>query len=230
MAKRLLYGDALAIFETVASAMDLVEDEEFELVIMELTTHVFPKNALMNQKSWLRRSSSARKASGMLTRQWVARIWEINLMLPDFPPDFDKSQKLRSEDLIDILEFGIPNKWKAKMVEAGFVPADHSPTEFVEFCERLESAEQMLRLTSVNKTAKKQEQQDSMLKDQPEGTEKHSSSSKMNAKTPQQRKNMQKHCQSFVKSNGKDGCGYHIHSDTHTSNKCKVLFTPSWPK
>jgi hypothetical protein len=144
-------------------------------------------------------------------------------MLPDFPPDFDESQKLRSEDLIDILEYGIPNKWKAKMVEAGFVPADHSPTEFVEFCERLESAEQMLGLTNVNKTAKKQEQQGSTPKDQPEGTETHSGSSKQNAKMPQQRKNTQKHCQSFVESKGKDGCGYHIHSETHTSNECKVL-------
>jgi hypothetical protein len=223
MAKRLLHGDALAIFEAVTSAMDQLEDDEFELAIVELTIHVFPKNALTNQKSWLRRSSSARKASGMLTRQWVARIREINLMLPDFPPDFDDSQKLRSDDLIDILEYGIPTKWKAKMVETGFVPADHTPTEFVEFCERLESAEQMLGLTSVNKTAKKQEQQGSTPKDQPDGTEKHSGSSKTNAKMPQQRKNTQKHCQSFVESNGKDGCGYHIHSETHTSNECKVL-------
>ena len=80
----------------------------------------------------------------------------------------------------------------------------------------------MLGLT-INKTAKKQEQQGSMPKDQPHGSETYSGSSKMNAKTPQQRKNTQKRCQSFVESNGKDGCGYHIHSQTHTLNECKVL-------
>jgi hypothetical protein len=223
MAKRLLHGDALAVFEATASALDCIEDDEFELAMMELALHVFPKNALTNQKSWLRRSTSARKASDMLTRHWVARIREINLMFPDFPPDFDDSQMLRTDDLIDILEFGIPNAWKAKMVEAGFVPADHSPAEFVEFCERLESAEQMLGLTNFNKTAKKQEQKGSMPKDEPDGTETHSGSSKTNAKTPQQRKNTQKRCQSFVDSNGKSGCGYHIHSETHSSNECKVL-------
>ena len=85
-----------------------------------------------------------RKPSGMLTKSWVARIREINMMLPDFPLDFDDTQKLRPEDMTDILKFGIPNKWKAKMEEAGFIPADHTPTEFVEFCDRLESTEQML--------------------------------------------------------------------------------------
>jgi hypothetical protein len=127
MAKRLLHGDALAVFEVVARVMDQLKDDEFELVIMELANHVFSKNALMNQMSRLRRSSNVWKASGTLTQQqWVARIWEINLMLPDFPPDFDDSQKLRDDDLIDILEYGIPTKWKAKMVETGFVPTSYS--------------------------------------------------------------------------------------------------------
>jgi hypothetical protein len=34
------------------------------------------------------------------------------------------------------------------MIEAGFIPAHHQPTEFVEFCERLESEEQMLGLNN----------------------------------------------------------------------------------
>jgi hypothetical protein len=223
MAKRLLHGDALAVFEANASSMDLIEDEDFEVALAELAMHVFPKNALTNQKSWLRRSADARKVSGTLTRQWVARLREINLMLPEFPPDFDDSQKLRPEDVSDILEYGIPTKWKAKMVESGFIPADHSPTEFVEFCERLESAEQMLGLTTLNKTVKIQEQQGSTPKEGPDGTEIHSGSFKKNAKTPQKRNETQKRCQSFAASDGKDGCGYHIHSETHTSNQCKVL-------
>ena len=61
MAKRLLHSDALvAVFDSVANAMDLVEDEEFDLALAELALHVFPKNALTNQKSWLRRSAHAR--------------------------------------------------------------------------------------------------------------------------------------------------------------------------
>jgi hypothetical protein len=223
MAKRLLHGDALAVFETVASAMEQIENLEFDLALQELALHVFPKNALTNQKSWLRRSSDARKVPSILTRQWVARLREINLMLPEFPPDFDEAQKLRPEDVTDILEYGIPHKWKAKMVEMGFRPADHTPAEFVEFCERLESAEQMLGLTSFDKTTKTSEQKGSMPKEAPNGSEKNTGSVMSNAKTPQKRKNEHKRCQSFVESKGKDGCGYHIHSQTHTSNECKVL-------
>jgi hypothetical protein len=223
MARRLLHGDALAVFEDAASSKNETNNEDFEATMKELAKHIFPKNALANQKSWLRRSRKARKSSEMLTRRWVARIQEINMMLPEFPPDFDDTQKMRAEDVTEVLEYGIPQKWKAKMVETGFVPADHHPTEFVEFCERLESSEQMLGFTN-NKTAQKQEQKGSKPKDEPEGADKNNSgSSKTNAKTPKARNTPQKRCKSFVESNGTDGCGYHINTTTHRSNECKVL-------
>jgi hypothetical protein len=153
MARRLLHGDALAIFENSTMDKDETKNEDFKAMMRELTKHIFLKNALANQKAWLRHSQKACKSSEMLTRCWVARIQEINMMLPEFPPDFDDTPKMRSEDVTEVLEYGIPQKWKTKMVETGFVPADHHPTEFVEFCERLESSEQMLGLMN-NKTAK----------------------------------------------------------------------------
>jgi hypothetical protein len=223
MARRLLHGDALSVFEAHAIGKDETKNEDFETVMRGLATHVFPKNALANQKAWLRRSKQARKTSDLLTRRWVARIQEINMMLPDFPPDFDNTQMMRPEDVTEVLEFGIPHKWKAKMVETGFVPADHQPTEFVEFCERLESSEQMLGLT-INKTAK-QEQKGSKPKVEPDGADTNSDPSKnAGAKTSKWRNNKkQKRIKSFVESDGADGCGYHINTTTHRSNECKVL-------
>jgi hypothetical protein len=204
---------------------DLTQDAEFEATMKELAQHVFPKNALANQKSWIRRSTSARKMSGTLTRHWVARIQEIIMMLPDFPPDFNTHQMMRPEDIAEILEYGIPQMWKAKMVEVGFIPADHHPTEFVEFCERLESVEQMMLGSTINKTAKnKQEQKGSKPKDEPDGaTNTNSGSSNMNVKTSKVHKMMKMRCLSCVESNGADGCAYHINTKTHRSNECKVL-------
>jgi hypothetical protein len=223
MARRLLHGDALAAFENFAMNKDETKNEDFEATMRELAKHIFPKNALANQKAWLRCSKRARKDNETLTRRWVARIQEINMMLPEFPPDFDDTQKMRSEDVLEVLEYGIPQKWKAKMVETGFVPADHQPTEFVEFCERMESSEQMLGL-NVNKTAQKQEQKGSKPKDEPEGADRNNSnSSKTSVKTPKARNTPQKRCKSFVESGGTDGCGYHINTTTHRSNECKVL-------
>ena len=223
MTKRLLHGSALAIFERSAASKDLSSNDAFEEALKDLAKFVFPKNALMNQKSWLRRSTNARKTSETPARNWVARLQEINMMLPDFPPDFNQSQMMRPEDVTEILEFGIPKSWKAKMVENGFVPADHHPTEFVEFCERLESAEQMLGLT-INKTAKqRQEQKGSMPKGSLNGAETHSGSSMLNAKTPKVSTSTRSRCRSFSESKGADGCAYHINTRTHRSNECKVL-------
>jgi hypothetical protein len=80
-----------------------------------------------------------------------------------------KSSRELAFHITEILKFNIPQKWKAKMVEAGFVPANHRPTEIVEFCARLESAEQMLGLNNQPDCKKKQEQKGSKLKDKPEG-------------------------------------------------------------
>ena len=46
-----------------------------------------------------------------------------------------------------------PEILESQMVDDGFIPADHHPTEFVEFCMWLESVKQMLGL-SINKTDK----------------------------------------------------------------------------
>jgi len=185
--------------------------------------HIFPRNALANQKSWLRRSRQARKTNEMLTRRWVARIQEINMMLPEFPPEFSQEQKLRSEDLIEILEYGIPNTWKAKMVEQGFIPADHTPAEFVECCEKFESAEQMLGLTNNPRSDKPQDRQGSKPNGSQNGAETNSDSSKTSAKTSKGRNNTLKRCKSYSESDGKDGCAYHVNTTTHRSNECKVL-------
>ena len=223
MARRLLSGDALSVFESFSANCDESTEEGFEATMQALAKHIFPRNALANQKSWLRRSRQARKTNDLLTRRWVARIQEINMMLPEFPPDFSKEQELRSEDLIEILEYGIPNTWKAKMVELGFIPADHTPTEFVECCEKFESAEQMLGLTHNPKSEKGQDKQGSRPNDSQNGAYRNSDSSKTSAKTSKGRNNTLKRCQSYVESDGKDGCAYHVNTTTHRSNECKVL-------
>jgi hypothetical protein len=223
MARRLLNGDALSVFETFAGNSNEAVDEDFEATMQALATHIFPRNALANQKSWLRRSRQARKTNDLLTRRWVARIQEINMMLPEFPPEFSQEQKLRSEDLIEILEYGIPNTWKAKMVELGFIPADHTPTEFVECCEKFESAEQMLGLTHNPKAEKQQDKQGSKPNSSQNGADNNSDSSKTSAKTSKGRNNTLKRCKSYVESDGKDGCAYHVNTTTHRSNECKVL-------
>ncbi len=81
-----------------------------------VTTHIFPPQALVRQKRYLRRSM--RKPRDTTTREYVVRIRELNNYLARFPPFGDANkQKLPDDELIDAVEFSIPNAWRKKMME-----------------------------------------------------------------------------------------------------------------
>ena len=144
MARRVLKGDALATFNETASTLGVETQENFTKSMEALASHIFPKFALSNQRAWLRRSDDVRKKPQTSTRMWAARLNEINQMLVEFPPNFSETQKLSEEDFIEIIEYGIPQSWRAKMVEQGFIPIQHYLAEIIEFCEKMEYAEEMI--------------------------------------------------------------------------------------
>ena len=49
-------------------------------------------------------------------------------------------EKLPEDELLELLEFSLPEKWQVAMLLQDFDPADHSLKEFVAFCTRLEMA------------------------------------------------------------------------------------------
>ena len=87
------------------------------------------KNTLAIQKAWLHRSSEACKPYDKM-----AHLNEFNQMLAEFPPAYSGEQKIHINDFIKIVEYGIPQKWKAEMVRQSYVPTDHHLAEFMEFC------------------------------------------------------------------------------------------------
>ena len=230
MAVRVLEGDALAVFEKLAldltsqlkiSTEPSVEqsDKPFMQAIKALATHIFPNNSLSIQKSWLRRDEAVWKKREIATRTWVARLHEINEMLVEFPPHFSTTQKLQEDEFMELLEYGIPPRWKSEMVKQGFVPRNHLVSEFVEFCEKLEYSEKLLG-GPANGT-----EQGKKPKLGREGGN-HETGPIGAAKTPQGGKKRGLQCQqSFAESGGTDGCGYHANSRTHTSNQCKVVMS-----
>ena len=46
---------------------------------------------------------------------------------------------LPTDELLDLLEFGIPLKWQQQMYLQGFEPINRTVNEFVEFCTQLEA-------------------------------------------------------------------------------------------
>jgi hypothetical protein len=138
MSCRLIMGDTLAVFDNAAQTHGNETNDNFELCLSDVSTHIFPQRALAHQKRYVRRYM--RKPREVAMRELAARVAEMNEYLSQFPP-FDIDQRLTNEEIVDILEFAVPNSWQKRMVLQGFDPLIHTVSEFVSFCERHEFTE-----------------------------------------------------------------------------------------
>lgn len=141
VARRLLEGDALARFNNAANLHGNETVDHFTACLDDVTAHVFPQRALQKQKRFMRRF--LRKPHTMKIREYVARVVEINDMLEIFPPSVAGTAaiKLPEDEILDLLEFGLPNTWQKNMVLQDFDPLASNIAAFVAFCERMEQFE-----------------------------------------------------------------------------------------
>eukprot|EP00957_Ditylum_brightwellii_P204688 15340407-Ditylum_brightwellii.AAC.1 len=87
--------------------------------------------------------------------EWVARVQELNRYLKAFPAhNGNPTQPLCADELLDILEFGVPASWRREFTVQGFDPMDQGLHKFAEFCNRLESCELSEDKPKVEKTGK----------------------------------------------------------------------------
>jgi hypothetical protein len=100
-----------------------------------------PHKVLAKQKRWMRRNM--RKPLDMSVREYANRLMTINNdEITKLPPAFDDTQKLSDDEIIDILTSGIPKSWIREMDKQNFDPTEGTITEVLNFCERMESAEE----------------------------------------------------------------------------------------
>ena len=141
VARRLLTGDALSVFNAALEELGANEtNNSYELCMDALARHVFPKRASQLQKRYMRRF--VRKPATMSTKQFAARLQELNAYLPKFPTAIAGQAavtKLDDDEVVDIMEFGVPKSWQRKMVEHDFDVMTASIHDFVDFCDRMET-------------------------------------------------------------------------------------------
>jgi hypothetical protein len=137
--RRCLLGDALAAFNTTTMQFGNEPNEHFEMSCRALISHVLTRRALQTQKRYMCRF--LQKKRDMTVREFITRLVEINKYLELFPPGFETGQKLPVDEIMDIAEFGVPGSWQRQMILHDFDPVTSTPSAFIEFCERVECAE-----------------------------------------------------------------------------------------
>eukprot|EP00957_Ditylum_brightwellii_P037221 2817842-Ditylum_brightwellii.AAC.1 len=95
----------------------------FELCLDDVAEHVFPKKAGQIQKRYMLRNICYGKE--FTVKEWVAQVTELNSYLKDFPVhNGNPTQPLDSDELLDILEFGVLARWCREFTVQGFDPVD----------------------------------------------------------------------------------------------------------
>ena len=108
--------------------------------LRKVIIYMSPHKALAKQKRWMRRF--CRKPLDMTTREYVNHICRINDdELPNLAPFGGNRQKLSADELIDIVLNGVPRNWIRDMDKQDFDPIIKTLAEVVDFCERMEAAE-----------------------------------------------------------------------------------------
>ena len=134
MLKRLLQGKALLDFEQFFDEMS-EEDQgtlkAVEIMLRQITKELFPERALQKQKRAMR--CYVRKPKDMTTSAFYARLVELNNFLTYFPTATHDS-KLSKEELIEILEFALPNTWQMHMTLGCFVCSEKTSREILNHC------------------------------------------------------------------------------------------------
>ena len=138
LARSLLRGDALTIFDASDLTHGTQTVSNFALIMKDICQHVFPAKAAQVQKRYLRRYS--KMPPGTKTKEFVARIQEMNDYLLLFPDNNGVTPTtLNHEDLMDVLEYSLPERWRQEMIRQNFQPTEETLKSFVEFCTRLEA-------------------------------------------------------------------------------------------
>ena len=94
---------------------------------------VFPHRALEIQKQWMRRG--LKKPKTLTFRKTVVAIGRLNNSIPYFPKG-SESDKFSKEEIIELLEYAIPQSWRTKFDLDGYIPTSNSKECLITKCEK----------------------------------------------------------------------------------------------
>lgn len=154
--RTILRGDSWTAFESsiqesrinvvdLTAPLDL-EVEMIDTALKAVTNDVFPHRALVNQLNWM--SRRMRKPATMSIRQFVASVTQMNGHLVHFPGATNQDI-FNPEKLLGLLEFSLPDAWRAKFDLAGYIPTLHDKTRLIMEGEQIERAAALTKVAAI---------------------------------------------------------------------------------
>jgi hypothetical protein len=154
--RTILRGDSWTAFESSiqesrVNVENLTEPlaltvEMVNIALKAVTTDVFPHRALLNQLNWMKRRM--RKPATMSIRQFVASVTQMNGHLVHFPGATNE-ELFSPPKLLELLEFSLPDSWRAKFDLAGYIPTNHDKTRLILEGEQIERAAALAKTAAI---------------------------------------------------------------------------------
>ena len=146
--KTILREDALTAFESSIDDSQPDDDEDrildvamIQKALNDVAKNIFPHRALEIQKLWMRRA--VRKPKEMTIRKLVAVITKMNKSLARFP-GASEDDKFEPDEILEIIEWALPVRWRAKFDLDTYVPSLHDKARLIKEAEAIERSEAVL--------------------------------------------------------------------------------------
>jgi hypothetical protein len=165
--KTILWEDALTAFESSIddsraqdedaddNASDIVLDNAMiDAALTDVSKNIFPhRRALEIQKLWMWRAVC--KPKEMTVHKLVAIITKMNKSLARFPGVSD-DDKFEADDLLKIIEWALPVRWRAKSDLNRYVPSLYDKARLIAEAKAIERSEAVLvKPTKAQETKEK---------------------------------------------------------------------------
>ena len=129
-------------------------NEMVEKALLAVSSAVFPHRALETQKLWMKRH--LKKPRDMKYRVLQSRVLKMNNSLPLFP-GADENAKFSPPEILEILEYSLPQSWRSKFDLDGYLPSKFNKERL------LQEAEAVERHQIEEKPLKKQKKSETKL-------------------------------------------------------------------
>lgn len=153
--RAVLRGESLVAFDAALDdcrrdddgMLQQISPEIVEATLKLVAQDVFPHRALEIQRKWMERG--LKKPFELTTRKTLAAISRMNVALPHFP-DGTMESKFSDAEIVSILEWALPDAWRAKFDLDGYIPTKHNKVKLLLECEAIERSQELRKMASQN--------------------------------------------------------------------------------